>query len=116
MTHESVTIVDIENLKSKGGGSSKFQGFNYGANVSFFVVNSATNRGADKHRHPYEEIFIILDGTIEVIINGKTQMIDSGTIVIIPSNTWHEFKNRSDRPALMINIHPVSKMIQENWG
>lgn len=72
-------------------------------------------RGADKHRHPYEEIFVILDGDIEAIIDGETHRIGRGHIVVIPANTWHEFKNRSEQPALMVNIHPTPKMIQEDW-
>jgi quercetin dioxygenase-like cupin family protein len=58
----------------------------YGANASFFVVTSAPGQGADKHRHPYEEIFVILDGDIEVIVDGESQMVRSGSITIIPSN------------------------------
>ena len=71
--------------------------------------------GADKHRHPYEEIFVILDGDIEVIVAGEKCTVSPGHIVIIPPNTWHEFKNRADHPAQMVNIHPVPKMVQEDW-
>jgi quercetin dioxygenase-like cupin family protein len=109
-------IISIDNLKPKGGNSAKFEGFNYGANTSFFVVNSAPGKGAQKHRHPYEETFVILDGNIEVIVNGEKKMIAGGHIAIIPPKAWHEFKNRSDHNALMVNIHPVSKMIQEDWS
>ena len=34
--------------------------------------------------------------------------------MIVPPNTWHEFKNCSDEPLLSVNIHPVPKMIQED--
>ena len=110
-----MNIIDINSLKPSGGSSAKFQGFNYEANVSFFVVNSPPGKGASKHRHPYEEIFVILHGKIEAIIGDSTNMIEAGKIVIIPPNTWHEFKNRSDHPVQMVNIHPVPKMIQEDW-
>jgi hypothetical protein len=43
------------------------------------------------------------------------QMVGGGNIAIIPANSWHEFKNRSDHAALMVNIHPVPTMIQEDW-
>ena len=109
-------IISIDNLKPKGVNTAKFEGFNYGANTSFFVVNSAPGKGAQKHRHPYEETFVILDGDIEVIVDGEMKMITGGHIAIIPPNTWHEFKNRSDHNATMVNIHPVSKMIQEDWS
>lgn len=109
-------IIDITSLKPPSGGAARFQGIHYGANASFFVVTSAPGKGADKHRHPYEEIFVILDGNIEVIVDGELQMVSGGNITIIPAHAWHEFKNRSDHPALMVNIHPVPQMIQEDWA
>jgi quercetin dioxygenase-like cupin family protein len=111
-----MNIVNIASLKPPGGGAARFQGVDYGASASFFVVTSPPGRGADKHRHPYEEIFVILDGEIEVIVNGETRMVGSGNIAVIPPNTWHEFKNRSVHAALMVNIHPVPQMIQEDWS
>lgn len=110
-----MNVINIRSLSPQGGGAARFQGFEYGANASFFVVTSAPGRGADKHRHPYEEIFVILDGDIEVIVDGEMRMISGGNVAIIPANAWHEFKNRSDHAALMVNIHPAPKMIQEDW-
>ena len=111
-----MNIVEIAGLRPPSGGSPRFEGVDYGANASFFVVTSAPGRGAQKHRHPYEEIFVILDGDIEVIVEGEVRMVGGGNIAVIPANSWHEFKNRSDHAALMVNIHPVPKMIQEDWS
>ena len=108
-------IIDMKSIKSPNGESATFHGFEYGANVSFFVVNFSQGKGPGKHRHPYEETFIILDGQIEAIVDGKTQIIGNDTIIIIPADTWHEFKNRSEKTAHMVNIHPVPKMITE-WA
>lgn len=111
-----MNVIPIDSLKPIGGGSARFEGINYGTSTAFFVVTSAPGHGADKHRHPYDETFILLDGIIEAIVDAEMQRIESGHILIIPANTWHEFKNRSDKPLLMINIHPVPKMLQEDWG
>lgn len=108
-------LIDINNLKSPGGESATFQGFEHEANVSFFIVQFSTGKGPKKHRHPYEETFIILDGEMEAMIDGQVQTIGSPSIVVIPANTWHEFKNRSEKTLHTINIHPVPKMITE-WA
>lgn len=110
-----MNIIDIASLRPPSGGAARFEGANFGASISCFVVTSAPGRGADKHRHPYEETFVILTGDIEVIVDGEVRMVSSGTIVVIPANAWHEFKNRSEHNALMVNIHPLPKMIQEDW-
>lgn len=108
-------IIDMKNIKSPNGEAATFQGFEHGANVSFFVVNFSQGKGPGKHRHPYEETFIILDGEIEAIVDSETRKLGVDTIAIIPAGTWHEFKNRSEKPALLVNIHPVPKMITE-WA
>ena len=108
-------IIDMKNIQSPNGEAVTFQGFEHGANVSFFVVNFSHGKGPKKHRHPYEEIFIILDGEIEAIIDGETQVLGIDTIAVIPAGAWHEFKNRSQGSARSVNIHPVPKMITE-WA
>lgn len=105
----------MDRLKPPRGGSPRFEGSAYEASVSFFVVTSPPGEGADKHRHPYAEVFVILEGDIEVISGGELQRLGGGNIAVIPANTWHEFKNRSSHAALMVNIHPVPTMIQEDW-
>ena len=105
----------IDRLKPPGGEVATFQGIEHGADVSFFLVQFSPGQGTKKHRHPDEETFIMLDGEIEAIVDGETQKIDSGKIAIIPAGTWHEFKNRSEKPVVIVNIHPVSKMLME-WA
>lgn len=111
-----MNIIDIASLRPASGGAARFQGGDYGTNVSCFVVTSAPGNGADKHIHPYDEVFVILEGEIEIILNGEMKRVQPGNIAVIPANTWHEFKNRSDHNALMVNIHPVPHMIQEDWA
>lgn len=110
-----MNVIDMDSLEPTSGGSPRFEGSAYGASVSFFVVTSPPGKGADKHRHPYAEVFVILEGDIEVISDGELQRLEGGNVAVIPANTWHEFKNRSSHAALMVDIHPVSTMIQEDW-
>jgi quercetin dioxygenase-like cupin family protein len=108
-------IIRMTDIIPAGGSSSRFEGMHFGASISCFIVRSASGSGADKHRHPYDETFVILEGVIEAIVNDELHRIESGHLLVIPANTWHEFKNRSDKPLLMVNIHPVAQMIQEDW-
>jgi hypothetical protein len=43
-------------------------------------------------------------------------MVGPGHIVVVPEMSWHEFKVRSEHPALTVNIHPVDRMVQEDWA
>jgi quercetin dioxygenase-like cupin family protein len=111
-----MNTVEIAQIIAESGGAGRFEGDDHGSPVSFFFVTSPPGEGAAKHRHPYVETFVIIEGEIEAIVGGELQTLPAGTIAMIPANTWHEFKNRSDRNALMVNIHPVSRMVQENWS
>ena len=110
-----VKLVDVDSLARTRGGTARFVGEDHGASASFFVVRSAPGEGADKHRHPYEEIFVNLGGSIEVTVDDETRLVENGTIVVVPAGAWHEFKNRSEEAALMVNIHPAAEMVQEDW-
>jgi len=105
--------VDINSIKPSGEEVAIFQGIKHGANVSFFIVHFSPGKGPKKHRHPYEETFIILEGEIEAIIDGETKTLRENNIVIIPAGDGHAFKNRSEKQVFMINIHPVPEMVTE---
>jgi len=108
-------IIDIESIMQSGGNVATFQGVEHGANVSFFVVHFSQGEGPSKHCHPYEETFIILEGEIELLIDGMSQKAGGRKIAVIPAGVWHEFKVISEEPVRMINIHPASKMVTE-WA
>jgi quercetin dioxygenase-like cupin family protein len=110
-----MNILDINTLKPPGQDVATFQGSKHGATVSFFIVRFSSGKGPQKHRHPYEETFVILEGEIEAIVNGETKTLCENNIVIIPAGAWHEFKNRSEKSVFMVNIHPVPEMITE-WA
>ena len=95
-----MNIVDINSIKPPGEEASTFQGLKHGASISFFVVQFSPGKGPKKHRHPYEEPFVILDGEIEVIVDDQTQTVSAATIVIVPANTWHELKNLTYKPVI----------------
>lgn len=108
-------VLNIEAMKEPGDDALQFQGFEHEAGTSFFVAETTPGGGPSRHRHPYEEVFVVLRGDIEFIVDEQRQMVSSGSIAIVPANTWHEFRNRSNLPALMVNIHPVPRMITE-WA
>lgn len=109
-----MNIIGIGGLKPPSGSTARFEGAEHGAGVSFFVVGSAPGEGADEHRHPYEEVFVNLGGSVEVTVAGETRMLEGGSIAVVPAGARHGFKNRSESPALMVNIHPAATMKQED--
>jgi quercetin dioxygenase-like cupin family protein len=52
-----------------------------------------------------EESYEVLDGTLEVLIDGSWQTLRTGDKTTVPPGTRHTLKNSSDRPVRIINTH-----------
>lgn len=94
--------------------SRRFEGKDHDATASFFVNTHAPGEGPSLHRHPYEEIFILLDGQARFRRGGDEIDAQAGEIVIVPPNTPHGFTNTGDERLLFVSIHPAPEMVQEN--
>lgn len=51
------------------------------------------------HRHPDEELIIVKDGTLEVTINGESQIAGPGCVLFFASNDLHGLRNAGDATA-----------------
>ena len=58
--------------------------------------------GPPPHRHDFEEMFTILEGSIDFTFRGETTTVTAGSTVNIPANAPHFFRNRSGSPARML--------------
>jgi uncharacterized protein YceH (UPF0502 family) len=110
-----VKVLELAALTGAGKQAATFQGHEHGANVSCFVVHFATGLGPRRHRHPYEETFILLEGEVRLVTDGTSRTVGAGTIVVIPDGTWHEFTVTSEAPVRMVTVHPVARMVTE-WA
>ncbi|MDB6144555.1 MAG: cupin [Pseudomonas sp.] len=59
--------------------------------------------GPPPHFHPWDEAFYVIDGQVEVMVEGKSTTIEAGGYVHIPGGTVHAYKNLS-ATAKMIGV------------
>jgi mannose-6-phosphate isomerase-like protein (cupin superfamily) len=84
-----------------------FQGGEHGGiPISFFWVQFSLGKGPRLHKHPYEELFVILEGYATLTVGDHTIEVDGGQIVIGPASVPHKFVNSSEGMLRHINIHP----------
>ena len=62
-----------------------------------------------RHTHPGEEISYLLEGSIELEVDGKTQTIEAGKPFFIPAGTVHSAKNTGKGPAKVLATYIVEK-------
>ena len=99
---------------SAAGPAYRFEGLDDGASVSCFITRSPVGRGAERHRHPYEEVLILLEGTARFTVADETFDVPAGTIVIVPAGTPHAFINLGPEPLCQVDIHPTTR-ITTDW-
>ena len=62
-------------------------------------------RGASihEHFHPQEEVYEVIEGELEVAIDGVTQIARAGMVAIVPSNVPHSVKALTDGRAIIVD-------------
>jgi quercetin dioxygenase-like cupin family protein len=62
-----------------------------------------------RHTHPGEEISYLLEGSIELEVDGKTQTVEAGKPFFIPAGTVHSAKNNGKGVAKVLATYIVEK-------
>jgi mannose-6-phosphate isomerase-like protein (cupin superfamily) len=90
-----------------------FEGFEFGdVNISFFFTDAEPGQGPALHYHPYEEVFVILDGQATFTIDGETLVAHKGDILLAPAYAHHKFVNSGQGQLSTINVHPSDRIVQ----
>jgi quercetin dioxygenase-like cupin family protein len=56
-----------------------------------------------EHFHPQEEVYEVIQGELEVTIDGVTQIARAGLVAIVPSNARHSVKALTDGRAIIVD-------------
>ena len=61
----------------------------YGENLMLSRVEMEQGAVIPTHSHPHEQGGIVLEGQLELTIDGETRILQTGEMYIIPPNTVH---------------------------
>jgi quercetin dioxygenase-like cupin family protein len=67
-------------------------------------MNVPPGGGPPPHRHDFEETFTLLDGELNFIFRGASQVVRAGETINVPANAPHQFQNTSSELARMLCI------------
>jgi quercetin dioxygenase-like cupin family protein len=59
-----------------------------------------------EHFHPQEEVYEVIEGELELTIDGVAQIARAGFVGIVPSNVRHSVKALTDGRAIIVD-YPV---------
>lgn len=60
--------------------------------------------GPGAHSHPEDDIFYVTLGTMSLLLDTEWIELKQGSFVLVPAGTIHDFENRSDAPAAVLNL------------
>jgi mannose-6-phosphate isomerase-like protein (cupin superfamily) len=76
-----------------------------GAGICVIFADNEPGHGPAQHTHPYEEVFITLEGEATFVVDGEEIVVTPEEIVIVPPGTPHGFTNSGTGRLRQINIH-----------
>jgi mannose-6-phosphate isomerase-like protein (cupin superfamily) len=65
--------------------------------------------GVLPHRHAEPEIYLILEGTGILTIDGKDSIVTKGSVVFIPGNAWHVLRNEAKEDLKLFYVFPTGR-------
>lgn len=78
----------------------------HGVNSSLSLNTAEPGTGAPLHTHEIDELIMIMEGTLEVDINGQTITVEKDHTVVIPPRSEHGFKVVGEQTAKLIVFFP----------
>jgi len=105
-------IIDLSD-PGYGEDENEVQGYNHNAAVSVIVVDAPPGSGPRLHRHPYEEVFVIQDGTVTFTAGDETIEASAGQVVVVPGGVSHKFVNTGEGRLRQVDIHASDRFITE---
>ncbi len=98
-----MSFVDVDKLKV----TERLPGWRgrYFHAVNMTVAHYEFTRGASihEHHHPQEELYEVLEGELELTVDGVTQAARPGVAAIVPSNARHSVWALTDGRAIIVD-------------
>ena len=105
-------IVDLAD-PGYGEDANEVQGHNHNAAVSIIAIDAPPGSGPKLHRHPYEEVFVIQEGSVTFMAGGETIEAKGGQVVVVPAGVAHKFTNSGTGRLRQVDVHASDKFVTE---
>ena len=73
--------------------------------VSLILIDAEPGRGPRLHRHPYETVFVVLEGKGTFTVGDEEREVAAGEIAIIPAGSPHQFVSADGGRLRQIDVH-----------
>ena len=77
----------------------------HSASMTFAHYEFAAGSTIHEHFHPEEEVYEVIEGELEVTIDGKSQIAKRGVVAVVPANSLHSVRALTDGRLIVVG-HP----------
>ena len=106
-----MAIVDINALPVRERLPGWYGRYFHSASMTFAHYEFAAGASIHEHFHPEEEVYQVLEGELELTIEGVKQIARAGTAVIVPPDARHSVKALTKGRAIIVD-HPARPEFQ----
>ena len=71
--------------------------------MTFAHYDLARGSSIHEHSHPEEEVYEVIEGELEVTIDGVAQVARAGMVAIVPANVRHSVRALSGGRAIIVD-------------
>jgi quercetin dioxygenase-like cupin family protein len=72
-------------------------------NMTFAHYDFARGSSIHEHFHPEEEVYEVLEGELEITLDGTAQIARAGLVAIVPANVRHSVKALTDGKVIIVD-------------
>jgi quercetin dioxygenase-like cupin family protein len=72
-------------------------------NMTFAHYDFTRGSSIHEHFHPEEEVYEVIEGELEVTIDGVAHIVRSGIVAVVPENVRHSVKALTDGKAIIVD-------------
>jgi len=74
--------------------------------MTFAHYELAAGSTIHEHFHPEEEVYEVIEGKLELTIDGKSEIAKPGIVAIVPANSRHSVRALTDGRLIVVD-HPA---------
>lgn len=97
-------FVDVSHLKVTERLPGWFGKYFHSASMTFAHYDFRRGASIHEHFHPQEEVYEVIEGELELTIDGVSDVVRPGLVAIVPSNARHSVKALTDGRAIIVDF------------
>jgi quercetin dioxygenase-like cupin family protein len=88
-------------------------GADHGATVTVILDDGEPGHGPRLHRHPYDETWVVVEGSLTFQAGDEIVTAETGDVVIVPPGVPHKFTNNGPGRSRLVCIHANPTFVTE---